>query len=62
MCMYTKYTCIHASALVLWDVAGQLDCVLFDVVAAVCCFSGHLFIEISIYLSWFLLDRMVPRR
>ena len=20
VCMYTKYTCIHASALVLWDV------------------------------------------
>ena len=52
---------IHASALVLWDVGQLLDCVLFDVVA-VCCFSGHLFIEISIYLSWFLLDRMVPRR
>ena len=33
-----------------------LDCILFDV-AAVCCFSGHLFIEIPIYLSWFFIGQ-----
>ena len=33
-----------------------LDCILFDVVA-VYCFFGHLFIEISIYLSWIFIGQ-----
>ena len=39
VCMYTKYTCIHASALVLWDVVSPG----IDAVCALCFFNFILF-------------------